>query len=172
MSEYLTISELEEKTGIPNSTCRRYLSTFEAFFLTKGGNRLKKYEERAVDVLLRIKQLYEDGGSKDEIHKALLNDFPLVVSGDKEDGEEQQTSIVPTLATGEDIESIKIALQQQEKFNEELLKRLDQQAEYIKKSLESRDQALLTAIRESQQAKIEATPTKEEKGFFSRLFKR
>lgn len=176
MSKYLTIAEIAEQADIPNSTCRRYLASFEAFFLVKGGSRLKKYEAGAVDILKRIKDLYENGMDTNEIHNVLINEFPLVVNGDEQQESNEQASTVPTLATSEDISEIKQALEQQKQFNEMLLKKLDEQNEYIKQSLERRDKQLLESIRaiqEQKQAQIETAISQqkqEKKSFFARLF--
>jgi len=166
MNKYLTIAELSEQADLSNSTCRRYLSTFESFFMVKGGNRVRKYEAGAVGVLMRIKALYDEGLETNEIHNILVTEFAMVVN----DGEEvENENQVPTLATSEDIAEIKQALEEQKQFNIMLLERLDQQNKYITESLERRDKALLQAIRESQQAKLETAATKKE-GFFKRLF--
>lgn len=182
MRNYLTIAEISEQVGIPNSTCRRYLTSFETFFIVKGGSRLKKYEQQAVDVLKRIKQLYEDGQDTNEIHSVLVNEFPLVINGDEQqEGTNKQQTAVSTLATSEDITEIKTALEQQRQFSEQqqefnkmLLQKLNEQNEYIKESLERRDQQLLESIRQlqeqKQQAQLEVATSQHKRGFFSRLF--
>lgn len=63
----------------------------------------------------------------------------------------------------------------QTEFNEKLAEKLNQQHEYIKSSLESRDQKLLETMNEMQESKKEAIATEEtdkadQKGFFARLF--
>lgn len=177
MSKYLPIAELAELADIPNSTCRRYLADFEAFFIVKGGSRVKRYEAAAVDILKRIKQLYDDGMGTTEIHNVLANEFPLVIDSEKEQKEEAAAAHVPGLATSEDIAEIKQALEQQKQFNEQLVKKLDEQNHYIKESLERRDRQLMESLRatleERKQAALQAAAAEEErkaKGFWSRLF--
>ncbi|MEK4886437.1 MerR family transcriptional regulator [Bacillus sp. FSL W8-0223] len=175
MSEYLTIAELAEQAGIPNSTCRRYLANFEAFFVVKGGSRLKKYEVEAVNVLKRIKQLYDEGKDTNEIRNILANEFPLVINHDDQRETSEKVANTPTLATSEDVEEIKKALEEQKKFNEMLLKKLDEQNRYIKESLEKRDRQLMESLNQAleiRQARIEAAAAEKEqpKGFFARLF--
>jgi predicted transcriptional regulator len=179
VNNYLSISEIADKTGISNSTCRRYLSTFERFFVVKGGNRLKKYESSAVVVLGRIRDLYNDGQDTDEIYNILVNEFPMVINGDEQ--QETNNHQVPSLATSDDIAEIKQQLvdqresmQRQEEFNKALLQKLDEQQKYIEQSIERRDRQLMEVLKESQQARIEAaaatTQEEKKKGFFSRLF--
>jgi DNA-dependent RNA polymerase auxiliary subunit epsilon len=158
MSKYLTIAELAEQADIPNSTCRRYLTSFESFFLVKGGSRLKKYEASAVDVLKRIKQLYEEGQDTNEIHNSLVNDFPLVVNGDEQEKNEQAAT-VPGLATSEDIAEIKKALDEQKQFNQTLLEKLEEQHLYYEKKFEElkHDREFVSSLKNSmEQRKIES----------------
>lgn len=64
-------------------------------------------------------------------------------------------------------------IEKQEHFNRELIKRLDEQNKYIVGSLEKRDQQLMLAMREVQETKkLIAANEEENKGFFSRLFRK
>jgi DNA-binding transcriptional MerR regulator len=188
VKEYLTIAELAKQVDIPNSTCRRYLASFEAFFVVKGGNRLKKYESHAVDVLTRIKNLYDEGLESSEIYNVLMNEFSLVIDGD-EQRETNEMSTVLTLATVEDVEEIKELFKQQMDFNWLLMEELKKQGTHItklfeiieqdKKLLESNRETLDSIINGSNEAEKEVataeqqvTQTQQEakqKGFFARL---
>ena len=161
--KYITISEIAEQTDIPNSTCRRYLASFESFFLVKGGSRLKKYEEHAIDVLKRIKDLYENGMDTQEIHNVLANEFPVVINGDEEEAKKSEQAPVPLLATGEDIQEIKKALDEQQNFNKLLLEKLEQQHVYYEQRFEElkQDRELIGSLRESmKQRQLESTEIK------------
>lgn len=67
-------------------------------------------------------------------------------------------------------------IKQQETFNQELLKRPDQQQQYIEERLNKRDETLIQSLREVQETKkmIAATEEKKKeeskKSFLSRLF--
>lgn len=175
-SEYLTIAEMEKITGISNSNIRRYIANFDSFFVAKGGSRIKKYEAAAVDILKRIRSLYEEGLDTQEIHNILVNEFPLVVNGE---GQEGQAHTVPTLATskevakiGDDIAEIKKVLEEQRQFNQALLQSnqlLLQQREQDRKFFEQRfeeiqyDRQFLYSLREGMnQRKLEIAAAKEE----------
>jgi DNA-dependent RNA polymerase auxiliary subunit epsilon len=158
MSKYLTITEIAEQTDIPRSTCSRYLASFEAFFAVKGGSRLKKYDSSAVNVLKRIKQLYEDGLETHEIFDTLKNEFPIVVNSEQQ--REVSESSVPALATGEDLEEIKQALEEQKQFNQALLQKISEQHLYYEKKFEELkyDRDLISSLRDSmQQRKLESS---------------
>lgn len=159
VSKYLTVAEIAEQTDIPNSTCRRYLATFEAFFAVKGGSRLKKYEGSAVDVLKRIKGLYEEGLETNEIFDVLKGEFPLVVN-DEEQRESSESVHTSTLATIDDIEEIKTALEEQKEFNQALLQEMKQQHLYYERKFDELryDREFVHSLRESmQQRKLEST---------------
>lgn len=159
MSNYLTITEIAEQTDIPNSTCRRYLASFEPFFSVKGGSRLKKYESDAVNVLMRIKKLYDEGLETHEIFDVLKNEFPLVVNSEEQQETSEKTPTVPTLATSQDIEEIKEALEEQKQFNHVLLKEMKQQHLYYEKKFDELkyDREFVHSLRESmQQRKLES----------------
>lgn len=159
VSKYLTITELAEQTDIPNSTCRRYLTAFEAFFVVKGGSRLKKYEAEAVNILKRIKHLYEEGLETNEIFDVLKGEFPLVVNDEEQRKTSEQTPVVSSLATKEDILEIKKALEQQQQFNQALLQEMKQQhLHYETKFNELKhDREFVSSLRESMnQRKLES----------------
>lgn len=167
MKEWLTINELAEKTGIPDSTIRRYIAKFSDFFVVKGGTRSKRYEDTAVKVLQRIKDLYDKGYETEQTHNALLKDFPLIADDDAP----EETTNLPALATSDDVAEIKQMLKAQQEFSNRLLDRLAKQEEYIKDSLERRDRELLQSITESMNArKLLLEDKKEEKTLWQRLF--
>lgn len=172
MKEWFTITELAEKTSIPDTTIRRYIQKFNEFFPHKGGSRSRRYEEVSVKILVRIKNLFDSGYETDQVDATLRNEFPMVVDGDKQEVME----FTPTLATAEDINEIKEALKQQNEFNQLLLEKLESQERYIKESLEKRDQVLMESLRTMQEDKkllLEVAAAHEEekkKGFFAKLF--
>lgn len=169
----MTIAEICKEAKISNSTCRRYISEFDDFFRTRGGSRVKKYEEQAVNVIKRIKYLYDEGKDKEEIYNVLANEFSMIISDEEE---KENTEAIPGLATGEDMAEIKESLEEQKKFNAELINRLDQQSDYIKKSIEKRDQALMQTMNEMMESKkqiaVEEQQQEKKKGFFGKLFGR
>ena len=166
--EWLTINELADKTGIPDSTIRRYIAKFSDFFVVKGGSRSKRYEDTAIKILLRIKDLYDKGLETDQTHNTLLKEFPRIV--DHEAPEEQ--SNLPALATSDDITEIKQMLKAQQEFSNRLLDRLSKQEHYIKESIERRDKELMQALTDSMTEKKLLLENKEVKTFWQRLFKK
>lgn len=174
----MTISELAEKADIPNSTCRRYLATFENFFEVKGGNRLKKYKAEAVDVLKRIKDLYDNGMDTTEIHSVLANEFPMIVTVSfEEDGEpKEKNENLPSLATSEQILEILERLDKQEEIIGRLVEKLakkdqyweekfavfSQDVEMITNFKRSMEQRRLDSSKENDEIKVEISSVKEQ----------
>jgi DNA-binding transcriptional MerR regulator len=172
MKEWLTIMELAEKTNIPDTTIRRYIQKFNDFFPYKGGSRSRRYEETAIKILVRIKNLFDSGYETDQVDATLRNEFPMVV----DDGNNEKETNTPTLATAEDIAEIKEALKAQSEFNKLLVEKLEQQQSYIEESLNKRDRVLMNSVRAMQEERkllLETAASKEteKKGFWSRLFK-
>lgn len=173
VTEWLNIQELADQTNIPDTTIRRYISKFGAFFIFKGGARSRRYEDTAVKVLIRIKQLYDNGHESEEVDNTLRKEFAVIIDGDKEEPFEK--TITPALATADDMAEIKEALKQQQEFNKLLIEKLVDQERYIKESLEKRDHLFLESIKAIQEEKrtlLEKTSPAEEKkpSFFKRFF--
>lgn len=179
MKEWYSITELAEKTEIPEPTLRRYINKFQPYFISKGGSRAKKYDPSAIDILKRIKKLFDAGYETAGVAEVIRHEFP-VITNDNNDSEIAGNPLVPTLATSDDVMEIKQALAEQREFNKLLLQKLADQERFIKESLEQRDQVLLEKLAEKEQGKVteeeSATPpvakTEEpKKGFFKRFFK-
>ena len=177
MKEWLNIMELAEKTKIPDTTIRRYITKFSQFFLHRGGTRSRRYESSAAEVLLRIKDLYEGGYESEEVANALGKEFPVVVDGEPAEKKPEKADMTANI-TAEDVAEIKHALAEQKEFNKLLIQRLADQDRFIKESLEQRDQLLLERLSEKEgekesqeeQKEVAAVPA-EKKGFFKKFFK-
>lgn len=192
MKEWYTIKELAEKTNIPDTTIRRYIDKFHDFFIFKGGSRSRRYEDTAVKILIRIKNLFDNGYESDDVDATLRNEFPMVTTVVDGDNQVEHDNAVPVLVTAEDLIELKQAqkeqqemnrlllekMEAQEQFNKALLEQLKNQEAYIRESLEKRDQLLMESIRSVQEEKkllleMAAAQEKEnekKKGFFARLF--
>lgn len=184
LSKTLTISELAEKANIAESTVRRYLHNFRIFFNNLGGTRGKRYDESAVKVLVRIKNLFDQGFDTEKAISILSHEFTVVLDGEN-DEDKQEITDVPTFATSEDVAEIKAALAEQKVFNQLLMEKLTEQDRYIKESMNKRDKLLLESLRAIQSEKLEIAETaaseemekvktgtpEKKRPFFLRLFK-
>lgn len=175
MGKTFTISEIAEKANIAESTVRRYLHNFRIFFKNLGGTRGKRYDESAVKVLIRIKNLFDQGYDTEKAIDILSHEFTVILDGDSSENKHEITD-VPTFATAEDMAEIKAALEEQKAFNQLLLEKLTEQDMYIRNSMEKRDQLLVESLRAIQEekrviAETAATEAPVKKSLFQRLFK-
>ncbi|AWD68129.1 MULTISPECIES: MerR family transcriptional regulator [Priestia] len=180
MTKWLSVKELSEETSIPTSTIRRYIDKFEDFFIQKEDHRPKQYEAAAATVLLKIKQLYDEGCQAEEINEALQKEFSLTTSEDQaavsldEDKEDTENT-----AEADDQPE---ADDQQPTPPEQPVQPSPQQEPDTKQILQEKDKQLIQSLRKSlreQQAISELVEASKEssvvgkkRSILKRLFKR
>jgi len=173
MTKWLSVKELSEETSIPASTIRRYIDKFQYFFIQKEDHRPKQYEAAAATVLLKIKQLYDEGCQAEEINEALQKEFSLTTS-------EDQAAV--SLEEAEDKENTAEAADQQPTPPEQPVQPSPQQEPDTKQILQEKDKQLIQSLRKSlreQQAISELVEASKEssvvgkkRSILKRLFKR
>lgn len=178
-NEWLSVTEISEKIGIPVETIRRYIRSHGVHMKVKKIHKRYVVHDESMTVFQQIRELYADGKNVEEVEQTLSNrGIPITVTVQVDDDESV------TVNVADEILGLKRMLEEQKKFNEDqmnfnkqLLERLDQQQIYIKESLEKRDQILLESIRtvqEEKKALLEIAAAQEgnknRKGFFSKLF--
>ncbi|MEK6189971.1 MAG: helix-turn-helix domain-containing protein [Carnobacterium alterfunditum] len=134
MDKMFSVSELSKITRIPESTVRRYISKFEAYFQYDSRGKGKKYHSESVEVLKRIAGLYSEDYQAHEIESVLATQFSFTVT------DQQDTTTQPPVTIERQLQEFR---DQQAEFNKQLLEKLEQQEQYIKKLLEERNQPLL-----------------------------
>ncbi len=179
MTKWLSVKELSEETSIPTSTIRRYIDKFQYFFIQKEDHRPKQYEAAAATVLLKIKQLYDEGYQAEEINEALQKEFSSTTSKD-------QAAV--SLEEAEDTEDTAEAVDHPEADNqqqtppEQPVQPAPQQEPDTKQILQEKDKQLIQSLRKSlreQQAISELVEASKEssvvgkkRSILKRLFKR
>jgi len=173
MTKWLSVKELSEETSIPTSTIRRYIDKFQYFFIQKEDHRPKQYEAAAATVLLKIKQLYDEGCQAEEINEALQKEFSLTTS-------EDQAAV--SIEEAEDKENTAEAADQQPTPPEQPVQPSPQQEPDTKQILQEKDKQLIQSLRKSlreQQAISELVEASKEssvvgkkRSILKRLFKR
>ncbi|ADE70384.1 MULTISPECIES: MerR family transcriptional regulator [Priestia] len=179
MTKWLSVKELSEETSIPTSTIRRYIDKFQYFFIQKEDHRPKQYEAAAATVLLKIKQLYDEGCQAEEINEALQKEFSLTTSEDQaavslEEAEDKENT--------ENTENTAEAADQQPTPPEQPVQPSPQQEPDTKQILQEKDKQLIQSLRKSlreQQAISELVEASKEssvvgkkRSILKRLFKR
>ncbi|MGF9889297.1 MerR family transcriptional regulator [Priestia megaterium] len=182
MTKWLSVKELSEETSIPTSTIRRYIDKFQYFFIQKEDHRPKQYEAAAATVLLKIKQLYDEGCQAEEINEALQKEFSLTTS------EDQAAVSLEEAEDKEDTENTAEAADQPEADDqqptppEQPVQPSPQQEPDTKQILQEKDKQLIQSLRKSlreQQAISELVEASKEssvvgkkRSILKRLFKR
>ena len=177
MTKWLSVKELSEETNIPTSTIRRYIDKFEDFFIQKEDHRPKQYEAAAATVLLKIKQLYDEGCQAEEINEALQKEFSLTTSEDQAavslDEDKEDTAEAADQPEADD---------QQPTPPEQPVQPSPQQEPDTKQILQEKDKQLIQSLRKSlreQQAISELVEASKEssvvgkkRSILKRLFQR
>ncbi|MEB2293461.1 MerR family transcriptional regulator [Priestia megaterium] len=182
MTKWLSVKELSEETSIPTSTIRRYIDKFQYFFIQKEDHRPKQYEAAAATVLLKIKQLYDEGCQAEEINEALQKEFSLTTS------EDQAAVSLEEAEDKEDTENTAEAADQPEADDqqptppEQPVQSSPQQEPDTKQILQEKDKQLIQSLRKSlreQQAISELVEASKEssvvgkkRSILKRLFRR
>ncbi|WP_129703049.1 MerR family transcriptional regulator [Priestia megaterium] len=182
MTKWLSVKELSEDTSIPTSTIRRYIDKFQYFFIQKEDHRPKQYEAAAATVLMKIKQLYDEGYQAEEINEALQKEFSLTTS------EDQAAVSIEEAEDKEDTENTAEAADQPEADDqqptspEQPVQPSPQQEPDTKQILQEKDKQLIQSLRKSlreQQAISELVEASKEssvvgkkRSILKRLFKR
>jgi DNA-binding transcriptional MerR regulator len=178
-NEWLSVSDISGKVGIPVETIRRYIRSHGVHMKVKKVHKRYVIHNDSVTVFKQIRELYADGKNVEEVEKALSSrGIAMTVTVKNDDDEPMTVNVADELKQiNKALEEQNKACEEQKEFNKLLLEKLEQQERYIKESLENRDRALMESIRtiqEEKQARIEtgASSEKEEKkkGFFTRLF--
>ena len=176
MTKWLSVKELSEETSIPTSTIRRYIDKFQYFFIQKENHRPKQYEAAAATVLLKIKQLYDEGCQAEEINEALQKEFSLTTS------EDQAAVSLEEAEDKENTENTAEAADQQPTPPEQPVQPSPQQEPDTKQILQEKDKQLIQSLRKSlreQQAISELVEASKEssvvgkkRSILKRLFQR
>ena len=79
-----TLPELAREAGISESTARRYCKEFFNFLPGHRSGRIRTYRPECVQVLQRIKQLYDEGQETSQVREVLTQEFSQVVDVDRQ----------------------------------------------------------------------------------------
>lgn len=164
--QWFSVAEVESQTGIPNQTIRRYINNHGVYLNPKKRGKGYFLSEESVKVIQEIRKLYDEGMTAQLVNDTLQErNIPMVITV----SEGEQTM---NIQVGEALSSMKKSIDEQNEVIRSLAEQMKKQQEYIDNRLEERDQRLISAIRESQDARREIAAEKEEKkSWIARLFK-
>ncbi|MED3553983.1 DUF3967 domain-containing protein [Cytobacillus praedii] len=147
--------------GIGDSTLRKWCLALEAqeYQFSRTDNNRRVFFEKDLVLLRKFRNLVQVQNFSIE------NAAIIVVSKNREDAslEKNTENSVPALRdSSELINKLMTHIEQQEEFNKQLLKRLDEQQKYLDERLDKRDELLMQSIRESQETKKLIAAAQEE----------
>lgn len=163
-----TTKEISDHLEIGTSTLRKWCLALEEkgyiFARTEGNKRL--FIERDLLALKYFQKLVQGENF------SLENASKVIVSRYEKEASESGTPSVPSTVNDEKrslersdelISFLMETVEKQEKFNMELLDRLDRQQTYIEERLNKRDELLMQSMRESQETKKLILAAQEER---------
>lgn len=171
-----------EQLGITGATLRRWSQTMEScgYVFEKNGQNQRIYYEKEMKLLRELKKLADKGQPIEAAAKYVIEGGPVKreqSASEQADDERVNDEQARTSDIEKKLDAVLERLEQQERFNRELVEKLDAQQTYIEESVKKRDQQLMEAMREAQEARRLAAPAKEEeappekpKGWLSRIF--
>jgi hypothetical protein len=168
--KYISISEAEELTGIPNATLKRYMLNHSEFIQFKKQGREYRIKITELEKLKLIRKFYNEGLKKEAVNERLVTEgIPVTITLN----ESEDKSLV---SVNEELAELKNMLKMQMEFNLHLLQELHE----LKQMVNRKEAEMIQELRNSmKQAKDEAIKTlqkaaasKEKRSWFNRLFKR
>lgn len=181
-NEWLSVSDISEKIGVPVETVRRYIRNHGVHLRVKKIHKKYEVHSGSLDVFKQIRELYADGKNIQEVEQTLSNrGVPMTITVNVHDDESM------TVSVADELQRMNDRLEEQEKFNKEqaeyntlLLEELKNQREEMKHQIKALGEKLDLAKVETLRTMIEdrkeivetAASVEEEKkkGFWSRLF--
>lgn len=180
MSNYST-KDIALQTDIAESTVRKYAQLLEAngYVFDRNASGYRIFSKQDIEVFEEFKKVAKEKSVEETADIVASKFVAKVVTKDKNvptDMHNSQGLEADALANlTQKVDALTDMYQNQAKFNEELLKRLDQQQRYIDGRLNERDKMLMESLKETMETrKLIAAAHEEEKkeGFFTRLFGR
>lgn len=78
-NQYKTINDIAKELDLPETTVRRYFSTFREYFTGQTFGRILKYPEKSCEIVTKIYELYKAGKNTDEIKLILKEHYQQVI---------------------------------------------------------------------------------------------
>ena len=152
--EWLTVLDVEKQTSIPNATIRRYIRNHGHHLNIKKKGKSYYIASESTQIMLNIRQLYEDGKNLEQVEDALITaGIPVTITVTEDDKQ-------MTVNIGETLQDIQKAMNEQNKIIQSLVEQIKNQQEYI----EERDKWFLSGIKENEESiKQVAAANHEEK---------
>lgn len=187
-SDYITLTEADNLTGIPKESIKRYMHAHDDFINYKKDGRVYYISVESIEALKQIRQYYNAGFRKERVSELLQNEgHPVTITFNDEN--EAGKSIANV---NEEVQEMKEMLFQQMQVNQKLVQEVTSLKEYIRQDMKkeiqqeirqeanARDKKVMEKMDKHLQETKEARKEKEEiasaleeeknKGFWQKLF--
>ncbi|KGP71289.1 hypothetical protein [Pontibacillus yanchengensis] len=158
INTFLGLTEVQELTGIPKATLKRYLINHQEFIEVKKVGRQNKLKATDLDTVKTIRQLYNDGYKREDINAKFKG--PQVM--------DQLPPHTSNKELGDDVKEIKRLLlsqqrenEQQRQFNEHLLYEIRQLKNELRRFDEERFSSLENELNETIQSLKEVSSSQD-----------
>lgn len=170
VNKYISISESEQLTGIPNATLKRYILNHSEFIQFKKQGREYRIKVTELEKLKLIRKLYNEGLKREDVNERLeAEGIPVTITLD----EAEEKGLI---SVNEEIAEMKKLLNMQMQFNQHLLKEVQELKRIVNRKEVEMIQELRNSMQEAKQETLkaleEASTSKEKRSWFSKLFKR
>ncbi|EIJ77613.1 hypothetical protein PB1_17498 (plasmid) [Bacillus methanolicus PB1] len=177
MKEYST-KDISNIVGIATPTVRKYAQALEkeGYIFIRNENGFRIFVDEDIEILQQMKQMSNESGMNIvHIASILINQRKQNLVDTIQNESEVTTSVKSEVKEAESLNIDRIDKKYDMLLKEvqELKQLVREQQAYIDERLEKRDQMITQSIRslqEQRQALLEASTSKEKKGFFARLF--
>lgn len=134
MEQWYKLAVVAKQTGIPYQSLSRYIDRHSAHLQLKREHKSRLLNKESISTIEKIRKHYEHGMTESQVEKELsMSDIPVVLEMDE--GNENELGTLGNILQEmhQALGSVNEKLEQQQKFNQELLRRLDSQQAYIEK---------------------------------------
>ena len=90
MQEWHSANEIIKRSKIAESTARRYMSQFSAYFSTEKNGKQRRYSGEAVRIIQRISELFELKRTADDIREILSREYAMTIEPEQEKQDKQE----------------------------------------------------------------------------------
>ena len=140
-SLYLSITEAEVLTGIPNATLKRYILNHPQFIHFKKMGREYRIRSTEIEKLRIIRKLYNDGHKMDAVNEKLeAEGLPVTITSNSEEG-------LNLISVNEEVAELKTMLALQNQLLQQIVLKLND----VEKERVERERLLLQEIQVSNQ---------------------
>lgn len=149
METWISVKDLSDLAGVPESTARRYVRAFSQFFRFQELGRVVKYDPECATILEEISKMYSLGMDSERIADTLADRHPIILDYKLDDNHHE----LPPVATTKG--ALAVALEQMAATMQQLVEQQEEIAQ-LKKEVSDLREAQSSVEQEVKAAVAEA----------------